>query len=82
MEVVYGSLSRGGDFQRSTSAVPNRAARSCQQTSTAQGQPGNLEEAISEATRVEYALNFDAQTRPTSSDVNVVCKQETLPSTK
>ena len=40
------------------------------------GQPGNLEKAISEATRVEYALNFDAQTRPTSSDVNVVHKQE------
>ena len=40
------------------------------------GQPGNLEEAISEATRVEYALNFDAQTRPTSSSVNVVHKQE------
>ena len=40
------------------------------------GQPGNLEEAISEATRAEYALNFDAQTRPMSSAVNVVHIQE------
>ena len=36
------------------------------------GQPENMEEAISEATQVEYALNLDAQARRTSSDVNVV----------
>ena len=36
------------------------------------GRPGNLEKAISEATRVEYAMKFDAQTSPTSSELNVV----------
>ena len=36
------------------------------------GQPENLEEAISEATQVEYAFIFDAQVRHTSGDVNVV----------
>ena len=47
------------------------------------GQPENLEEAISEATQVEYALNFDAQARHTSGDVNVVHQhQEPCPTPK
>ena len=36
------------------------------------GKPGSLEEAITEATQVEYALSFETLTRHTPGDVNAV----------
>ena len=82
-EVAYSSLSKGEiDIQCSASAVSNRTARVCQQASATQRaarKPGGS----SKATQVEYTLNFDAQARHTSGDVNVVHQhQEPCPAPK